>query len=660
MILIPEKHRRQITNALLWLLVLIPIVGSVLLTRMNAVDQRFLDDWELAKYLVKFKEGTLHLSDLCAVYLEHRPILPRALSVGVLLITGGDVRGQNVLTMLFLLTGFAALARLWLKHGGATIREAWLPLLIAGVTLFTPAQWQTLLWGDCFYAVMPGMFLVMTLCLAFEKWAWWVRGLAGAFLAVLATLSFASGILIWVLPLPVLLACGAFADHRQRVKFAALWLLVMAAVFALYLQVKVQKREAVTVEQPVVSLPGGYVVTYDLRNAVPRQFAYGQENENTMARNTPYFLAHPGEDFDLVRAFSGILLMRGCATDTKTAAVWAGTVMLAGLGALAFLCWRYRKERRLFPMLFTMLCLGAYTPVTGLLVAVGRIWAGHVHTALNVRYHAHHPQIIIALAGAALFLMIHRARQRDGEKDMAGMAFCWVTGGVLLGILGMGWLYGMSMMDAWRSARLRNAAAQMVSQILPEKNGFVSYVSGNYDLTHDTVAALAKHGLLRTPLLKDPRLSNLHASESALGPDHAFLNRLWKEEGHWQCEGYASLLKTNRPADGILFAYRVPGGEWIIWGFTQGDGPPHYLPTAMGKDLWGIQAKDKLWPMQFMFPWSASPAIISEPPPGAEISVWAIDMARSRIYRIPRDIENKSGDAGDRLETLSQRQEPKD
>ncbi len=654
-----KTHRERIIRTLLWLLVLLPIIGSAVLTMNHAVDQRFFDDWELVKYLVMFKEGTLHLRDLFAVYIEHRPAVSRALSVAVILLGGGDMRGLNLLTLLMLLAGFMVMARLWMRQGTVTVREAWFPLLICSVLLFTPVQWQTLLWADCFYSVIPGMLLVMSIWVAFQSWPWWVRCATGALLAIVGTLSFASGVLLWILPLLVMLVCGSFQNRVQRIKFIALWLSVMAVVFAMYLNIKVQSRDAITVEQPLVSFPGGHAITYDLRNEVPSQFAYHQDNKNTTATHTPYFFEHLDEAFEFVRAFCGVLLVRGCAAETRTAAVWAGTLVLAGLGVLLFFCWRYRKETVLFRLLFALLCLGAYTPLTGILVAVGRLWAGHVHSALNVRYHAHHPQIIMALVGAAFFIVRHRAKESVGDGDARGRAFCWAFGGVLVGVLVMGWLYGMSMMDAWRAARLRNAAAQMVCKILPENNAFVASVSGNYKLTRKSVEALDGNGLLKTPLMRDNRLfSVLKLHTHALGPDRAFTNRLWKENGHWLCEGYASLPLSLRPADGILFAYRVPGGEWTVWGFTQGDGPPQYLPSVMGKDLWGIVTKSRFWPFEFMCSWENKPAIIAEPPAGAEISLWAMEMDARMVYRIADERDDDPHVAGKSLESYTVHREP--
>ena len=479
-----------------------------------------------------------------------------------------------------------------------------------------------------------------------------------------------------MLPLPVMLVCGAFGGSRDRIKFTMLWFAIMTVVFGIYAQVRIQPHDSVKGEKIILPLPGGYDVTYNLVNEVDRQFAYGQGKENVMARNLPYFLEHPAEDFEFVRVFSGVLLMRGAPGDTLIAAKWAGTVLLGGLAALAYFCWRWRKDRALFPLLFALLCLGAYTPVTGVLVAMGRIWAGHSYTALNVRYHAHHPQIIIALTCAAAFILRHRAKQRAVSSDTtetsrsigndtSAIACSWVCAGALFTILGMGWLYGTNMMDAWRGARLRNAAAQMFSQVLPKHSWFASWVSGTFEKTHDMSAALEQHGLLLTPLLHDTvihqgRLGHLYVSPTTLTQNRAFGNRLWKENNDWLCEGYASLPLSDRPADAILFAYRVPGAEWTVWGFTQGDGPPHYLPGAMGKDLWGILPRDHQWPAAFMNGWHQNLSVISEPPPGAQISVWAVDMYRRQLMRIVRKRKDSPDMDGEILETLSTRRVPVD
>src|SRR6478672_8194840 len=163
-----KNHGARLWNMALWLLVLLPVAGSMVLVRKHAVDQRFLDDWAWAKDVVKYKTGTPEggttlMHDLFSVHLEHRPAVPRILTMLVTVAAHGDVQPQLVLTFLFVSVSFTALCWLWLRGGLTTIRDAFLPLLLASVIMFSPVQWQMLLWPVCVGTVMPMFFLMLSL-----------------------------------------------------------------------------------------------------------------------------------------------------------------------------------------------------------------------------------------------------------------------------------------------------------------------------------------------------------------------------------------------------------------------------------------------------------------------------------------------------------------
>lgn len=665
----PEVNKNgsePLRNLLLWLLVLLPAAGCARLVWMNSVDQRFLDDWAWARDAVKYVNGappggTSLLHDLFSVHLEHRPALARALALFATVWAGGDVRSQDVLTFAFVGLSFAALCRLWLKRGGTTIRDAWLPLLLASAVMFSPVQWQTFLWPICVGTVMPAALLLLSLCVALNPWPWWARCLSATGLAALGMVSFASGTLAWILPLPVHLCCGAFASRRQRWGFVALWGAMLALTLALYFQPRVVARGTISEKQTLLlSLPGHFDLVYDLHNEALPQYAYHQGEEDTMAGALPYFLSHPLEDASFVAAFSGAFLSRGWAANTVAAATTAGCLLLAGLGLLAFASWRARKDPKLLGALLPMLCLGAYTPITGLMVAVGRIHAGHIGTALNVRYHAHQTQILVALVGAAYFLGRHSRRDHPDSRrcDLA-----WLGSGILAGIIGLGWIFGASMMSAWKSARLRNSAGQLVSQIFSDFSRPISWVAGSQRITTETTDALDKAGLLKRRPLRDNRLASLagqlRISERTLSPGRAMVHRLRKGTNrHWTIDGYALLPVSHRPADGLVLAYRVPGGEWLIWGFTQPQGPPPHLARSLGKDLWGIVPGKEPWPPHVMCPLEKDVVICEQPPAGAQISVWVMDMARRALHRVTRSNEGRPDEDGLSLEELAKDHEP--
>lgn len=656
-----KRYHDRLINLVLWLIVLVPLLGCGRLMRKYCVDQRFLDDWVWAIDLAKFSEGELTVHDIFSVHLEHRPALPRALALGVTLLAKGDVRAQNGLTFLWMASAFGALCWLWMRRARLGIREVWMPLLLAGGVMLTPVQWENLLWPVCCETMMPFLFLLLALCCAFTAGPWWTRCLVGGGCAILGMLSFASGVLLWFLPLPVFIFCGAFVSARQRWRFAALWAAVFAVTMLIYLQVQIVRHDQVTtVQKHLVSLPGNLDLVYDLHNEVPPQYAYHHGAEDTMGGSMAYFIGHPSEALQFVAIFSGALSVRGWAANTLTAALIVGFVYLAGLTLLAWSCWWFRREKDLLANLLPMVCLAAYTPATGLLVAVGRLYAGHLYAALNTRYHVHQTQIVIGLVGGAFFLARHFFQ---GRPSAAWRTATIAAGGALAGIIGVGWFFGTGMMQAWQCARLRNQAAQYVSQIIPGYNYYVAWIAGSHPIAQSITGDLAKAGLLQLPPLKSRQFSEfgrkIRINEHPLDSRHAVISRLQRvASGKWEVEGYASLPVSNRLADGVLLAWRVPGGEWTIWGFTQPNGLPSFLAQSMGKDMWGIVPGHDFWPARAMCQLEDEVAVVAQPPPGAQLSAWVMDMQKRQILRITRDKSGTVDEDGLTAEEFAKPYEP--
>jgi hypothetical protein len=78
----------------------------------------------------------------------------------------------------------------------------------------------------------------------------------------------------------------------------------------------------------------------------------------------------------------------------------------------------------------------------------------------------------------------------------------------------------------------------------------------------------------------------------------------------------------------------------------------------MGKDLWGIVPRDSQWPGEFMCPWDPRITVREQPPAGAQISFWAIDMDGRQVFRIGRDRKSSPDADGEILETLATPYEP--
>lgn len=598
-------------KALWWLLILVPLILCAVLMRKHTADQRFLDDWLWAQDLVKFGRGELHLSDLFEVHMEHRPALARAMAMLSTYAAKGNVRAQNLVTFVLLLGAYAGIVRVFLRKADWKLQQIALPMILVGALMFSPVQWQTLLWPCCCGTVTPLFFLSVSMCFAVSDLPWWGRCLGGILSAALATIGFASGMSVWVLPLPVMLFCGRWENMKQRLVFTGVWLVALAAVLVPYF--------------------------HHFVNAVPRQYAYGHGEENTFEGALPFFLGHPLLDLHFVASFCGALLVRGLATTTQIAATTVGTFLLLGFTGATVYLFRHWKDETLRSRLLPLLCIGSYSIAAAAMVAMGRIYAGGVGTGLNMRYTAH--QTLLPAMLVLAFVVI--ARHRREKSAVAGTAFSGVSGllagGMLVGFLVPGWIYGSTMMEEWQNSRYRDTGAQTMSQLFNWSRS-VAIVGGNFDITKDTTDALDKLGLLHPRPLRDTKLSNIPEGTAWLDDRHGEFSTFRKEDGEWMTRGFSLLRGSWRPADGILFAYKVEGGEWTIFGMTQPRGIPHFLSVSMGKDVQYIIHGRAPWPGNILSNWGEKVDIISEPPQGARISAWALDAHRMLIYPVGRGV----------------------
>jgi len=128
-----------------WLAALLPALLLALLISHNQVNTMFMDDWHCVEMLEKHANGTVTANDYFAGYLEHRPVMMRALYVTGMTLSDGDLRTiQWVGFTLQLVTVFCVAAMAWRVFGPG---RAALPVALAGLCFFSPLMWQGWLWG---------------------------------------------------------------------------------------------------------------------------------------------------------------------------------------------------------------------------------------------------------------------------------------------------------------------------------------------------------------------------------------------------------------------------------------------------------------------------------------------------------------------------------
>lgn len=328
------------------LLALPPLLWVVFAVVRYAVDVPFLDQWELVPFLEKSSQGQLTLGDLWAQHNEHRIFFPRMIMLGLAHLTHWNICWELVVNVLLACGIFAVLA--WQIQ--ATRKELGVePLKWAvpacAVVVFSLCQYENWLWGWQLQMFLEVLALVSAIVLLARPQFGWGRFVAASALGIIATFSFANGILIWPLGVGMLLAVEA--KRAQRFCAIVFWLVIGIACV------------------------GAYMHGYEKPVEHPPLAAFF----NTPLTSAAYILKYLGS---------------ACAQYGNGGAlpddVWAVIFGIAGPATLAWSAWtiivnRIANCRALLPYF----ALGAYSLASAVLTAVGR--AGFSSTqALASRY----------------------------------------------------------------------------------------------------------------------------------------------------------------------------------------------------------------------------------------------------------------------------------
>lgn len=237
----PGRHLRRAA------VLLPPLVLAGLLATWG-VDLPYWDQFALVPHLADRAAGTFHFADLWTPHNEHRLFLPQAIMMVL-----ASWSGWNVLWELWFQFGLAAatlallLALLRSTQRSAlrstlrgTIGDGAVPigaLFVVSLMAFSPVQWRNWIWGWQIQIFLVVLAAVATVLLLTRLRTPWLRLGSAACAATVGSLSFANGLLIWPLALPLVALGQASGDgERDRPAWsqAVVWILAAAAVWAAY------------------------------------------------------------------------------------------------------------------------------------------------------------------------------------------------------------------------------------------------------------------------------------------------------------------------------------------------------------------------------------------------------------------------------------------
>lgn len=613
----PEVSNRSFKNTaflcLRWCPALIPPLLILLWMREYLVNVPFMDDYVWLPFFQKFHDGTFKWNDLMFVQMEHRLTVPALLNWIFYRLHPGQITLYNWASFVELcLTGVNLVYILRRTMPG--LESRWLLVTAGSAVLFSPTQYSTLLWCDCFSSYLAPLLITSAIAALLAPIGVWTRLTLCVTFAVLSSISFGSGLLAWPLLVPLILWTDAIPGRRQRWIFLALWLVSCVVTMKLYF--------------------------IHLDNQALPLFSYEQGPTKTFGGHLREFMVDPWLDLQFIVMFGGAMLGRGSFAPIHDASLVAGVLLaLLLIAACIPLLWG-RDKSGLRSQTLPWIVIGLYSFVMGGMVAMSRIYARPGLTgALFGRYAIHSVFIVIALLVLGWFWWRRLAAEGTTTRQKSVAAAAPFIFGLLAMQLWTGWVFGAQMMESWWSSRLRDATCQLFLKSVP-----AAAIQGPLVKTQSLAVRMDNLGLLRPPMPLENRLDQFTERPRVIESSAKLEAVEPMSSGEFSAGGIAFVRGQSRPADGVLLCYKDDAGAWRIFAVGQVKQPPLFLRDALYADMQYLhiprpglkQTSYGQWEVEFKArkP-GAPPSGAAEIPAGArEVAAWVFDFQRQTVARM--------------------------
>lgn len=487
----PDVSRSPLRTAVLWL----PALALLAAILWHRVDIPWNDSWDTPGNLLEARlQGW---NEWFRQHNESRKLLPRLFYV----LCGADSglhAWSGVLLQWALLVGSFALLLRWLRAGEGT----WPVAALAALFVFTPAAHENVTWDIQFIVIVPVFALLAAARLNASDRSPAVQALGSAALAVVATFTFANGLLCWLLNAPWWWRIAPGSGRRWRPErwdfvYAALGLAAVALYFHGYVKPPQHPSLAAALQQPVAA--------------------------------AAFFFAWIGGPWSQA-------LAQPLAGATVLGALLLGAALALALTAL-------RRWSSLPRETVGWLLLLAYGLLSGLLATVGRFGFGPGF-ALPSRYVSFALWIPVATLGLAVALRVHRNRTFAAAAGMLG----------LLGLLA--WPAGLAGLERRQYEFEQGRLSLRAIDLLPQ-DPLLTRVHPERENLQRKAHVFARRGWMKLDFLGLwPRAAAQHPATNQGGWFHALITG-----SRVRLDGWAMLPNPTREPDFLLAGARRADGS---------------------------------------------------------------------------------------------------
>jgi len=509
---------------LLVLVACLPIFLALRVLLKYWVNIPIWDEWDTPGIaILRANQHTLNWSDLLAQHNESRKVIPRLICIALAWPAGWDVRHAMLLTFasLCLISGLIlACLRKSAGIAGPGVLFAW---TLVNFLLFAPSQYENLLSGFIFEIFIPVFCLFGCIAVNLSQKRLPAKMALNSLLALAATYTFAHGMLLWPLALPVLRE-----DERSRPN----WLRAAAPWYVVYVLIA-----AATILY--------YFSGYKRPDVAPPLPKFSQALQVI--------------EFVIVWLGAGF---RSASFSARTVGAVTGTILLVTISATLLFLHRNRAQWKSY---YPWLLLAAFSINSRLVTAVGRVNIG-VDLVFNtsfdgfssMRYNATSILEYVAIIG----MLYHLSRDRV-LIDPAWRSRARIAASILCTLFGFAWICTRSdertRLPLFQQNRERARTAVIWSKVLPANPEIFAaypYPEG----FSARVQEMKRSHLLKLPNVTDRLAQTISSVPQPAGLDAGYIDSGKLEEGNkLLIAGWARSPNRNSKADYVVLGWRQSG-----------------------------------------------------------------------------------------------------
>ncbi len=385
-LIIKVRESRKLKPALFWIATFLPLIILTILILKYYVDVPFWDEWDFVGLLQRSYQSNINFSDLLSYHNEHRPFFPRLILLGLAHLTGYRILPELIVNLIIAIGIFISLIYIFKTIFSSFKIKNYLAFIpIISLIVFSLTQWENWLWGWQVQIFLNLLAVVTGLKILSLRKIKSSNLLISMFLGIIATFSFANGLIYWLMGLIML----KFKEQKNKNRILIFWSVFSIYIFFLYTRLS----------------PGSEVLKAD----------FSVQNIVLLAIYAFAFIGAP------------LVSMNGTGA------------FLAGLAGVLFFIYLIRISRKIFfhklKLFLPIIALSSYSLISAFLTSYGRYRLGLLQ-AISSRYVSFSNLFWLSLL-AVLFMikentLLNGGRQVNEMKKIAKILYLLIILAILI------------------------------------------------------------------------------------------------------------------------------------------------------------------------------------------------------------------------------------